>query len=215
MTGNQIIDKFNLYSDNSTELSASEELDLLNKVIQKIAMNRPWEALKTQASGTILNAGGVYYITLPADFAYLISNNASTDNSTGTENNASPTVIFVGSSYTPYQVVNFSDRRQYLNTIGYAYLDLANSRIVFAQDPSDDGTTYEFDYIKFPATIVATDTPVFPPARFHEMIAHAMAADEELIEKFPRANSYANDNLEKYDGYLSDMAYWNSMLLQN
>jgi hypothetical protein len=210
MTIQEVIALFQLYSDNSTELSESEEVVLANKKIQEIASDRPWEALKAQASGSISNSGTEYSITLPADFAFFTENNQTTDTSVGVDNNASPKVVFVGTNYAPYQIVNFSDRRQVRNMTRYAYLDLANSKIVFCGNPSADGSTYEFDYIKVPATLALADTVTFPPARFQEMIAHAMAVDEELIEKFPRVNSYAKDNEFKYDNYLTALAYWNS-----
>lgn len=211
MTVAEIIVKFNLYTGDSTELSDDEEIDLFNKVLGKIGMNRPWESLKTQVSGTILSTGGIYYITLPTDFGFLLENNMSSDNTVATDNNASPKVIFVGADYAAYQVVNFSDRRQHRDK-GYAYLDLANDRIAFTGDPSADGTTYEFDYCKTPATLATGDTPDFPPAQFHEMIAHLMAVDEFMMEQFPKAQSYASENLEKFEGYLRDLIYWNSQL---
>lgn len=215
MTLQEVIALFQLYSDNSTELSSSEEVALANKKIQEIASDRPWEALKTQASGTISSSGTEYYITIPADFAFFVENNQTTDISVGVDNNASPKVIFVGSNYVPYQIINFSDRRQFRNMTRYAYLDLSNNKIVFCGNPSSDGTTYEFDYLKFPATLALTDTITFPPARFQSMIAHAMAVDEELIEKFPRLNSYTKENQFKYDNYLAALAYWNSNLIVN
>ena len=205
MTKEEIISKFNLYVDNSTELSVAEESDLFEKIVKKIAMDRPWEALKTQASGSILFDGTNYYITLPTDFAFFTENNQSTDN-------ASPKVIFVGSNYSPYQIINFSDRRQYRNSDGYAYLDLANSKIVFTGNPSGNGSTYEFDYCKVPADSGLTDTPSFPPARFHDLIAHLMAVEENIIEQFPKAQSYAPENQTQADKIFKDLCYWNSQL---
>jgi len=205
MTKKEIIDKFNLYVDNSTELSVAEESDLFEKIVKKIAIDRPWEALKTQASGTISQSGTTYYITLPTDFAFFTENNQ-------TDENDAPKVIFVGSNYSPYYIINFSDRRQHRNSNGYAYLDLANSRIVFTGNPTSDGSTYEFDYIKVPADLALTDTPTFPPARFHDMIAHGMSVDENLIEQFPKVQSYAPENQAKYNDYMRDLAYWNSQL---
>ena len=214
MTKQEVIDKFHLYTSDSTEMSVSEESDLFEKIVQKIAMDRPWELLKSPATGTILNSGTVYYITLPTDFGYLIENNQATDNSVGITNNASPKVIFVGSDYTPYQVVNFSDRRQHRNS-NNAYLDLANNRIVFTGNPTGNGSTYEFDYIKFPAILALGDTLVFPPSRFGEMVSHGMAIDEFMIEQFPKVQSYAPENQAKFNSYMADLAYYNSMLLNN
>lgn len=49
MLASEIIAKFELYVDDSTELSTQEELDLLNKVYQKVADDRPWEILKKRS----------------------------------------------------------------------------------------------------------------------------------------------------------------------
>lgn len=208
MTTTEVIALYNLYSDNSTELSDAEELALLNRCIRKLAMDRPWEELKAEATGTISDSGGTYYITLPTDFGYLCENNTTSDISVSVSNNMSPKVIYVGDGKSEYQVVNFSDRRYYRNTSGYAYLDLANSRITFTAAPS--GTSYEFDYIKMPAELTAGDSLVFPKAAYQPMIAYAMSCDEEIMEKFPKAQSYAAENQAKYNSYLRDLAYLNA-----
>lgn len=200
MTISAIIDLFHLYTADSTELSNSEELDLANRVIKKIASFRPWESLKTQASGSISSSGTTYYISLPSDFAFI------------TENKDNQKVIFVGANYAEYQVISFSDRRDYRQTDGYAYLDLANSRIIFTTNPSASGSTYEFDYCKVPTDSAIGDSPAFPPSQFHPMIAFAMAVDENIIEQFPKLQSYASDNQAKADSIMRDLSYFNSQL---
>jgi hypothetical protein len=213
MKASEIIsDIFELYLDDTTELSSDEELALLNRIYKKICRNRPWEFLKKPATGSILSSGTTYYITLPTDFAFLAENNQSTDNSVSVNNNSSPKVIFVGSAMKPYQVVNFSDRRQYLNKSGFAYVDLANNRIVFTAQP--DGSTYEFDYIKVPTTLTANDEPIFPED-FHPMIGFGMAVDGFIMQLFEKARSYAAENQNKYNDYLRDLAYYNSQFQLN
>ena len=213
-TAAQIITDFELQVNDVTELSSSEELSLLNRVYIKICNDRPWEFLKTAASGSISQDATSYYITPPADFAYFVENNMYTDNSIGITNNASPKVIFVISNgaYQPTQIVNFSDRRQYLNRTGFAYYDVANNKIRFTGVPN--GTTYEFDYIKVPALLAVTDTPVFP-GRFHDMIMYAMASDNDILQLSAKATSYAPDNQAKYAGLLADMEWWNATLQLN
>ena len=46
MTAQEIIAAFELKVDDSTELSTSEELALLNRVYQLVCDERPWEILK-------------------------------------------------------------------------------------------------------------------------------------------------------------------------
>ena len=201
MTTTEVIDLFHLYSDNSTELSDAEELALLNRAIRKLALDRPWEELKTEATGAMSGTT----IDLPADFGYLTENYQDTDISIGQGESVSK-VVWIDN--TSYRVVNFSDRKQYRTTSSVCYLDLANSQIVFPVEPS--GTTYYFDYIKFPTDLTAGATITWPKASFQPMLAHIMAIDAEIMEKFPRANSYAGDNQAKYQSYLRDMAYINS-----
>jgi hypothetical protein len=155
----------------------------------------------------------VPYITLPTDFSHLIENDQATDNTVGIDNNAVPKVIYVGSSYTPYQVVNWSDRRKYLNQSGYAYLDMVNLRLYFTVQPTS-ADSYEFDYIKTPDTLTTGSTPAFP-SRFHDILYHGMAVDDDIILRFPKAQSYAPENQSKYASYLSDMTMWNANLQNN
>lgn len=215
LTAAQIITSFELQVSDITELSSSEELSLLNRLYQKICLDRPWEFLKTQASGTILQDATGYYITAPLDFAYFVENNQFTDNSMSVNNNAAPKVIFVissGGAYQPYQIINFSDRRQYINRGGFAYFDALNGVIRFTGTPQ--GTTYEFDYIKVPPVLTINDSPLFP-GRFHDILVFAMASDNDILQLSPKATSYAAENQAKYQQYLLDLQYWNSLLQLN
>ena len=201
MTGEQIIKQFRLQVDDSTELSSTEELQLLNDVYLQCASDRVWEILKTSATGTIVNNE----ITLPADFSYLFTNHNYNGNTT---ENTHP-VIFVGSTYQPYKVVNFSERRQYRNTSGYAYLDMANNKIVFPQTPTE--TSYEFDYVKVPAELTLATEPVFPE-RFHKKFAYDMAVQDSIIQMSDRAATMAGINVAESKKYMDNMAMWNSKL---
>lgn len=211
MLASQIITSFELYVDDSTELSSAEELALLQKVYNKAWMDRPWEFAKTQASGTLSTT--LPYVTLPAAFASLTENNQATDNSVSVDNNAAPKVVYVGSSYTPYQVVNWSDRRKYLNRNGFAYVDIVSGRLYFTVQPTT-ADSYEFDYLANADTLTPASTPAFP-ARFHDMLYDGMAVDDDIILRFPKAQSYAPDNQAKFDAYLNSMRLWNANLQPN
>jgi len=201
MTGQNIINAFRLQVDDSTELSSTEELQLLNDVYLQCASDRTWEIFKTSATGTIVNNE----ITLPADFSYLFTNH----NYNGTTTENTQPVIFVGSTYQPYRVVNFSERRQYRNASGYAYLDMANNKIVFTQTPTD--TSYEFDYVKVPAELTLDTEPVFPD-RFHKKFAYDMAIQDTIIQMSDRAAAMAGMNRAESERYMNNMAMWNSKL---
>jgi hypothetical protein len=211
MTASDIITKFETQVDDTSELSSTQELDLLNKVYQQVCNDRPWEFLKTSATGTLSTS--VPYVSLPADFGYITENNQSTFNNDDVRNNAAPKVVWVGSNYRPYQVVNWSDRRQYLNHDGYCYVDIPNARLIFTLQPTT-ADTYEFDYIKVATALSLSDTPLVP-VRFQDMLYHGMAVDNDIILKFPKAQSYAEENQAKYDGYVRSMGYWNSNLIIN
>jgi hypothetical protein len=203
MLTSDIIKKFELYVDDGTELSSQEELDLANKVYQAVCSFRPWEFLKKTHSGVLVNG----QITLPGDFAYMSTNYQSTDNNVQIEGNSAPKVIFIGANLTPYQIVNFSDRRQYKNR-NVCYIDPSDSTIKFVVTPTE--VDYEFDYIKVPSNLSVTTSPVFPE-RFHDIISYGMASDDFAIQLFDKARSYANENQAKYNSILKDMSYWNAM----
>jgi len=217
MNGQQIIDKFHTYTDDQSELSSQEELDLLNNVYQDVYTERHWVWLKKQASGNSFTsfATNAWYINLPTDFLAFAENNNMTDDTYGPNNNAAPKVVFI---YTPdgvpvpYQIVNFSDRRQYFNKNGYCYVDYANNRIVFTQQPVSQ--QYEFDYIYKPPALTLATSPVFD-SDYHQILVHGMAIDHEIIQLFDRAHSYAPENRDKYQKYLTKLAWANAQLLLN
>lgn len=208
MTASELIAKFELYVDDSTELSSDEELDLLNKVYYRACSDRPWAFLSKEASGTMASTTT---ITLPSDFEFFIENYNYTDNSYSRELGAKPVVVFVNDN--PLQVINWNDRKQYTNSNNVCYLDLANSVVKFpvAQTAS---ATYSFDYKATPTALTLGASPVFP-ARFHDMLFHGMCVEDMSIQLFDKARSYAAENQAQYNKYMTDMAYWDSLLKMN
>lgn len=208
MTGQEIINKFELYFDDMTELSSSEELDLLNKKYQEVCDEKVWEFLKKEASGTMTTTTT---IAVPSDFGFFVENYNYTDNSYSTEINQKPTVVWIGTM--PFFIVNWSDRRQYVNKNGYCYLDLAASVIRFPVAQSS-GASYLFDYKAVPVDLALGTSPIFP-ARYHDMLYHAMIADDVMIQLFDKARSYAAENMGVYKGYMARMSKWNADLQNN
>lgn len=214
-TATQIITDFELQVSDITELSSVEELSLLDKIYQKICSLRPWEFLKTAAAGTVLTDATGTYITMPADFAFFAIDGQYTENNYGVETNADPKFIFLidnSGNYVPIQIVNFSDRRKYKNRNNVAYLSMAESKIRFPLAPTY--TSYEFDYIKVPAVLTGNDTPVLP-GQFHTIFAYGMAADNDIVQLSPKAQSYQAENQNKFDEVLLRMEYWNASLQLN
>lgn len=208
LTGQEIINAFELYVDDTTELSSTEELALLNKVYRKVLTNRPWEFLKSEWSTT---TNGTTSITLPSDFSYFIENQNYTDNSMGFDDNKSPKAIFINN--VPYRLVNWSDRRQYTNNNNVCYVDVKNGVLKFPVAPTI-GLTLSGDYIYKPSNLTLATSPVFPDD-FHPMLYHAMAVDDMIIQLFDKARSYQKENEAKYTSYLQDLAYYNSNLVNN
>lgn len=122
---------------------------------------------------------------------------------------SAPKVIFIGTTYQPYFLVNFSDRRQYLNQVGYAYYDVVNNKIRFTGTPVS--ITYEFDYIHNPDDLTTATSPIFP-TRFHEIIVYGMAVEDQILQLSDKAKSYAPENQMKYNSYFADLALWNANL---
>ena len=212
MTGQNIIDTFHTYIGDTSNLSTAEELILVNKCLRTIYNILPWEFLKKPATGTVTTAGGVSYITLPTDFKHLAVNKNYTENNYSDDNNMANRVIYIGTNYKPYKVINFSDRRNYRNQDGYAYLDLAAGKLYFTYTPSE--TSYEFDYIYSPADITVATSPLFN-SDYHWIVPHLMAVDSTIMDLFDKARSYAKENNSKYLEGLAQLRYLNSQYLNN
>lgn len=206
MTGADIITSFELQVDDMTELSSTEELNLLNAVYQEIMGSRAWEITKKQGTGT--QSTSVPYIALPTDFHSLALNHSYTDRGAYGER----PVVFVGSGYDPYQVVSWSDRRQYRTKSNVCYIDIVNSRLYFTVQPTS-ALAIEFDYHSVPADLATNTSPVFP-SRFHKMLAFAMAVDDSILQMSDKAKSYAPENKARLEKYLEDMEYWDASLQQ-
>lgn len=213
MTGAEIITQFEMQVGDVTELSTSEELIVLNRVYLRVCGNRPWEFLKTNATGSVTTDNTGTYITLPADFSHFYENYNYTNNAISTQINQAPKVIFIGTNKSPYYIVNYADRNQYTNHGGYCYLDLANNKLVFTSTPTE-GTTYSMDYIKAPAKLTTSTSPVFPE-RFQDILVYGMAAQNDIVQLSPKAKSYAPENKGFYDELLAEMTLWNSNLINS
>ena len=206
LTAQEIIALFELTVDDTTELSTAEELALLNRIYQIVCEDRPWEILKKEASGTLINTG---YVTVPADFSYLVENRNYTNNAYSAELNAKPAGVLINGNKW-LQIINWSDRRQYNNVDGYVYYDPALGRLVFTY-AQPAGATYSFDYKAVPDDLTLATSPIFP-AQFHQMFAFKMATDDMATQLFDKARSYAQENERTYMQYMHRLASWNASL---
>ena len=205
MTKLEIITKAQLYLDDTSELSTQEFSDLFDKMYRKVTRMGPWEG--TKAEGTATTSTSVPYVALASDFLYLTANN----NHTTSNFEAGMPVVFRGANYDEYEVVSWSDRRQYRQS-NKAFIDFANSRLVFTVQPTV-AESVEYDYHAQASVLTDGLSPWFP-AEFHDAIYHYMVADDFSIQHSDKAKSYAKENWRDAEDIMADMKYWNAQLVQ-
>lgn len=206
MTKAQIITRAQLYLDDTSELSTQEFSDLFDVKYAEINSRKPWEYTKKEATGTTSTT--VPYIALPSDFGYLTANYNTDDVST----EAGKPVIFVGSTYTPYRVVSWSDRRSYRDQDTICFLDVFNLRLYFAKQPTE-AKAVEYDYHAHLAALTGGQSPAFPTP-FHPILFHEMVVDDFIIQQSDKAKSYAGENAAMAKKYYDNMCLWNANLVQ-
>ena len=195
LTGQQIIDRFELYTDDTTDLSSDEELIVANDKLRLIYMEQPWEFLRRKKSGVVEGDGK---ITPPTDFDELMENYSEDP----TISEPLLKVIFIGSQKSPYFVVPMGQRNanQYSNV---CWVDPTDGKINFVQSPGT-GTTYEYDYKTSPDDITVGTSPALPP-EYHPMVVFGMLIDEEIIKKSEKARSNMQDNAIQYQRYMKNL----------
>lgn len=202
MTGSELITEFELYVDDTTELSSTEELALANKVYFKVLSNRPWRFLKKLFSGTLSNGE----VTLPSDFWYMPIIEGYDDTGEYGMEKFVVTLNSSGNVSGRYKVINFEDQLQYINQ-KVAYIDLAANKLVFPSAPTD--TSIRFFYIYKPDALTTGTSPIFP-SQYHYIIPHGMVPEDMSYQLFDKGRSYAREHQAKYEDYLSDLAWYDS-----
>ena len=195
LTGQNIIERFELYTDDTTELSSDEELNLANDKLRLIYMEQPWEFLRRQKTGAIESDGK---ISAPADFDELMENYS--DDPTVSEPLLK--VVFIGPSKIPYFVIPMGQRNanEYSNV---CWFDPTDRKINFIQNPGT-GVSYQFDYKTSPDDITLNTSPALP-SEYHPMVVFAMLVDDEIIQKSEKARSNQEINSIQYARYLKNL----------
>lgn len=217
LTWQEILDRFYLQVDDSSQLSSVEALALANEIYTDIIYDRDWEWLKTTYSGT--QSISVPYIALPSDFRticpnYMASGGLNFGNAgvpvgwswndySSNVSAASSSVVFVGSTFSPYSVIPFSQRRNYRTTSNLCYIDYSTNRLYFTVQPTA-ANAVEYDYIKVPTALTVSTSPLFQ-AWFHEIIAYWMAAKFDPMQQTDKAQSYQWINTQLYNSMLSSL----------
>lgn len=219
MTGTTLIQLLNRLVGDSAELSDSEALDLLNRKYTDVQNDRPWEWLKATATGT--TSTSVPYIALPSDFK-MMAPNSSGNQGLQFGNSGVPlgytgyiyepwpnvSVVFVGTEYQPYRVIPFEQRRNFIDSEGFCYIDIVNQRLYFTLQPTSV-KVIEYDYIKVAPAITAGTSPIFSPNQpsNHAILAYGAAVEFPSLEQAEGQVNYAAHYQRQYDKILTDLAY--------
>lgn len=190
--GEEIIELFELLVDDSSELSSAEELDLLNSAYLEICDDRPWELLKEEFSGV---TDGSDSVSLPSNFSYFVE-----------YNDYGEKVVYVDGR--EYKVINYSERRQYVDNNAVAYVK--GDTLYFMVAPVS-GLTVLGDYIKVPEEIELDTYPIFPDS-YHKMIAYKMAVSDFIVQAELSNNNSIENNTSLFNGYMARLKYLNARL---
>lgn len=209
MIGSEIIAKFELYTDDTTELSSNEELALANDKHKLICQELPWEFLRV---GVTINTGSDGKIDAPADFLHFMHNYSEDQ----TQNLPDQSVVYVGQ--TPYFIVPMGARNLYnggnpsiYGNQNVCWYNPGSAKIEFQTSPGT-GVACSFDYQKIPADFVAGTSPAGLPSTFHQMIIHAMLVDDEIIQKSEKARSNMKENEAMYQKMMTNLKHYNAKL---
>lgn len=206
----EVIEKFEQQVDDSTELASDEELELANRVLNRIYDHAPWAFLRREATGTLSGRT----ITLPTGFDSVLINGQSNDYAVAENVNGAQKFIFTGTEMSPeYQFVDFGSRKTYANRSGFAWVDIVNGVVELSATPTSS-KTYSFDYKFMPEPLLISEKPLLPN-RFRPMIWYGMAVEDDFILRFPKEKSYAPENNAKFEAYMADLASWNARLELN
>ena len=208
MTKGETIVKAQLYLDDASELSSQEFSDLYDKFYRIFNSSHTWEGTKKEGTGTTSTT--LQYIDLPSDFLYLTQNHNHTDQSY----EASRPVVFVGTNYSPYDVVSWSDRRQYRNQSNKVSIDFTNRRLLFTKQPTA-AEIVEFDYHSSMPVLALDESPWFPEDYSgSDWIYHRMVSDNYMIDQSPKGKSYAAENRAAAEEIMKNAKWLNSQLVQ-
>lgn len=204
-TGSTIIEEFGLQNGDTSDLSTSESLTVLNRVYRSVLDSKDWLFLMKKLN---LTTNGTDRIALPEDFKKFVASGQYTEKFIDAKY---PFVIFLGPEKTHYYYVNYLDREQYKDQSNYFYIDLTTNEIVFTQIPNS-GLSVTGDYIYSPDDIESNTYPVFP-AEYIDILVYGMTLDDFIIQLFDKARSYAPENKMKYDKRLAEMKSWNDSFI--
>lgn len=209
MIGTEITQKFELYTDDTTELSTEEEIALANDKAKLIYMEMPWEFLRKAFSGST-NVDGT--VSAPADFVHFMHNYSEDP----TQVLPDQSVVYLNK--TPYFVVpmgarnNFNQNNGVYGNQNICWYNPSTGKIEFPVTPGS-GVLAEFDYQYQPADFTDVTSPVAPrglDTQFGMAIVHLMCIDDDVIQKSEKARSNITENNAMYQKILSNLKHHNA-----
>jgi hypothetical protein len=203
MLGSEIIEKFELWTDDTTELSTDQELSLASEKAKDIYTECVWEFLRKNAIGSF-SGGYIDLATVAPDFVFPMANYSED------ESYSSPTipVVFVGGT-VPYKIIPMGLRKQHQGQ-NVCWVDLVQKRISFAD--STAAGTFDFDYQYAPADITEATTSAVPSS-YALIIVYAMLIDDDVIQKTEKARSNIVENTRQYQRIMSNLKSYNAKFI--
>lgn len=192
MTGQQIIDLFDVLTDGLSELSAANKLSLVNRKYKKLANERDWEDLRTTASVAI--ASGSF--DLASDFKKFVPNEEGI-------RAEYKNVFYIAT--TPHPIVRMAERMKF-NNLSYYDPSLGSyGRVV---TPAVlDGDTAIYDYFKSVSDLTTGTSPVFRNGDNHSVIAYMMAVEHYSIDQSENGRTKEGQYQNTVEDMLEDMEY--------
>lgn len=201
-TGTDIIKKFELWTDDQTELSTDEELFLASEKQREILNDNAFEFMRKNATGSF-SGGEIDLSTVAPDFKHLMMNYTD-DPRYGTPDKV---VVYVGGQ--PFEVIPMALKTQKQGQ-NVCWVDLVANKIKFAQ--TGTGGTFDFDYQYTAPDITANGAPAIP-ADYALVIVYAMLIDDDIIQKTEKGRSNLKENTMQYTKWMSALKSYNAKFL--
>lgn len=194
MTGQEIIDFYQINTVDNTTEDSSDLLGLLNVGYQMLLAERDWHFLFTEDTSNTIAPNDTTY-TMPTDVLKPLR------------------VVLVDSTNTSknqvLRPVPYQERFSYLGISGYFYTDYRNNRIVLTANPTQDmvGKTLYFEYLYKPSDLTLGTSPVFL-STFHHAVAYYMARHYWYKEQDTKSRSWNNEMTLEMEIVMNNMRQW-------
>lgn len=197
MTGDDMRAELRTLVDDDN-IAEAQELRWINQAYDRINAMRIWNYLRKEDSSKTVVSGTVSY-ALPSDFLY-----PSEDH-----------FFLLDASLNVTHTIKFvpmKSRLRYKNTSGFAYVDLANSNLIFtADDSSFNGRKIYLPYQYQPTQLIASTSPVFNRA-FHMGPVYFSARHFWYNDQQEKDRSFIREMDTEFDRVLSEMIQWDNHL---